>query len=166
MTSVLEDAFKRGYDKYLKAYFSYIAHIDHPTRKKKKLFPDVILNNKEINYCIELKHTSGERMRFRRLKDHQLQYLLKYEEISGLSYVLFSLNDFEKVFLMKIKDYLKFKKSIGQKSFTLKHISKEYLEKNGLDTSIYQEIPAIKPQKHHYLDLRLLIPNQTILTNF
>lgn len=166
MTSKLEKAFRRGYNKYLEKNFNYIAHTDFPTKKKAKQFPDVILTSEEINYCFELKFTTGERMRFRRLKKHQEKFLLKFQEISGESYVLMGLEGFENIILMNIEDFLRFKNNIRQKSFTIKHFSSDQLEKIGLNDTFFQRIHAERLKKHYRLDLNFLIPNQSYITSF
>ena len=156
--SKLEHTFDRGYKKYLEQHhYYYLLKIpDIPFSKKNKQPVDRFLFNEYKNIAIELKYTSTDRMECRRIKDHQLEDLKLFKRIAGDSYLLFSLNGFEKVCLVEIDDYLQFKKQLGQESFTYDH----------LDLMKYQEINVEKLRKHYRLDLRIFIPHQMIISSF
>jgi penicillin-binding protein-related factor A (putative recombinase) len=154
--SDLERAFDKGYRKYLKDHYYLFKVPDIPFSKKNKQPVDRILVSKDKNIAIEIKYTSTDRMELRRLKEHQIEDLKEFKYKSGAAFILFSLNSFEKVFLTEIDDYLRFKTDLGQKSFTQDH----------LDLMNYQEIKVEKLRKYHRLDLKLLIPNQMVISSY
>jgi len=154
--SELEKAFDRGYSTYLEPYFYSLKIPDIPFSKKNKQPVDRFLFSSYKNIAIELKYTSTDRMECRRIKDHQVHDLKEFKSKAGDSYLLFSLNKFNKIFLVEIDDYLTFKKNLGQNSFTQDH----------LDLMNYQEIHAEKLRKYYRLDLQLLIPNQMFISSY
>lgn len=146
--SRLEKAFDLGYNKYLEDQFILIKHIDFPTRKQAKQFPDRIILSKDQNYAIEIKYTSKERLRFRRFKKHQINFLKSFKEKEiGEAFFLVSLNDFEIVMLIDINAFLSFKQALKYASFTPKH----------LDQLNYTKMRAKKLRKNYRLDLSLLL---------
>jgi len=76
--NILEKAFDLGYKKYLQDYYVLIKHTDYPTNKKPQQFVDRILLSKKKNVAIELKKSSTNSVRFRRFKQHQINFLKNF----------------------------------------------------------------------------------------
>ena len=68
--------------------------------------------SKNKNMTIELKKSSKNSIRLRRSKEHQINFLNNFKQLSGESYFLISLNEMEFVVLIEIEDFIKFRKNI------------------------------------------------------
>jgi penicillin-binding protein-related factor A (putative recombinase) len=151
----LEKAFDKGYFKYLKSHFIRINVPDLPPYFKKstnvgfkpKQIVDRLLLSKKKNIAIELKKSKRKLMSFSRFKDHQTKFLLNFTKKSGDAFYLVSLEQFKKVFLIDIREFLEMKESISKKSF------------NTSDIDNFEHIPlkANKLRKHYRIDLRLFL---------
>ncbi|BDV03369.1 MAG: hypothetical protein HPPSJP_0900 [Candidatus Hepatoplasma scabrum] len=82
-----------------------------------------IFNKKFI--LLELKDISGNSFEIRRLKEHQINQLIKINKLGGKSFILFRLKkENNLIIIVKIFDYLNFTEFNNKKSISIQKIKK------------------------------------------
>lgn len=153
----LETAFDLGYKKYLKDHYFLVNENDVPTFKKPKQTVDRILISRDKNIALELKKSKQKLISFSRFKDHQIKDLEEFKQKSGEAYFLVSLNEFKTIVLIDIDQFRILRQNSNKKSFN---------ENDILLFTDHQIIYAKKLRTNYRLDLRFLLPDQMIISNY
>jgi penicillin-binding protein-related factor A (putative recombinase) len=172
----LEKAFDLGVIKLeLEKYYFIFNQPDIPPLFSKKLrfkpkqLPDRLLASKINNkyLLIEIKKNKNARMRFDRVAEHQEQYLIEWQEKAGEAYLLISFDEFKRVVLISIKQFLKLKRIVKKEAKNGERRGKgKSFNMKDLEKIEYQEIEKEKLRVNYRLDLTFLIPNQQEIISF
>lgn len=156
--NALERAFDNGFRKFLRECYMMINIPDLPPYFKKsvnvkfkpKQIVDRVLVSKRKNLAFELKKTASTLISLSRIKKHQIEFLIEFDEKCGNAFLIagfFKEKSEVNVYLIEIKAYQKMIKTLGKKSFN---------EGDLIDRSI-PKIECEKLKKHYRLNLEFLI---------